>query len=113
MQKNNFCIHQPTLNIIYKKAIEETVDVCLKDSGLSKNQLSAIAVTVGPGLGMCLGVGVRKAYKLAAELQIPVVRIHHMEAHAMVTRMPSLLKIMADKAKVYSYSFKLLYGNKL
>jgi tRNA A37 threonylcarbamoyltransferase TsaD/tRNA A37 threonylcarbamoyladenosine biosynthesis protein TsaE len=50
--------------------------------------LTAIAVTVGPGLGPCLQVGVKKAYELAARYSIPIVRVHHMEAHAMVTRLP-------------------------
>ncbi|CAD7931093.1 unnamed protein product [Amoebophrya sp. A25] len=50
--------------------------------------IDAVAVTVGPGLGLCLSVGVEKAVTLATELQKPLVRIHHMEAHAMMTRMP-------------------------
>ena len=51
-------------------------------------RLSAVAVTVGPGLAPCLQVGVAKAYELAAREQLPLVRVHHMEAHALVTRLP-------------------------
>ena len=41
-----------------------------------------------PGLGLCLEVGVRKALKIAAEYRLPVIRIHHMEAHATVAKLP-------------------------
>eukprot|EP00756_Hemistasia_phaeocysticola_P017198 Hpha_TRINITY_DN15524_c3_g16::TRINITY_DN15524_c3_g16_i1::g.107976::m.107976/K01409/KAE1, tsaD, QRI7; N6-L-threonylcarbamoyladenine synthase len=74
----------------HAKAIDGTVEDALKKAGIgSASDLDAIAVTVGPGLGPCLQVGVRKAYTLAAQAQVPLVRIHHMEAHAMVTRLPS------------------------
>ena len=43
---------------------------------------------VGPGLALCLTVGVKKALAIAAEHGLPVVKVHHMEAHAMVTRRP-------------------------
>eukprot|EP00392_Amoebophrya_sp_AT5.2_P002808 g2813.t1 len=79
----------------HKKAIHDTVQQTIDrakehPSGLftGLSDVSAIAVTVGPGLGLCLGVGVEKAVSLACELQKPLVRIHHMEAHAMMTRMP-------------------------
>ena len=49
-------------------------------------QVSAVAVTVGPGLSMCLRVGVRKAQKISGEYGIPIVPVHHMEAHCLVAR---------------------------
>ena len=45
-----------------------------------------MAVTVGPGLSMCLRVGVRKAQKISGEHGIPIVPVHHMEAHCLVAR---------------------------
>ena len=74
----------------HAKAIKSTVDSCLLQAGITAKNLSAIAVTVGPGLGLCLLVGVKKAMELAAEFQVPLVRVHHMEAHMMVTRIPGL-----------------------
>eukprot|EP01065_Artemidia_motanka_P035327 TRINITY_DN43249_c0_g1_i1.p1 TRINITY_DN43249_c0_g1~~TRINITY_DN43249_c0_g1_i1.p1 ORF type:complete len:677 (+),score=141.96 TRINITY_DN43249_c0_g1_i1:94-2031(+) len=72
-------------------AIDATVEDALKKAGIeSHSQLDAVAVTVGPGLGPCLQVGVRKAYQIAAAAQLPIVRVHHMEAHALVTRLPSV-----------------------
>eukprot|EP01062_Namystynia_karyoxenos_P012421 TRINITY_DN14461_c0_g1_i1.p1 TRINITY_DN14461_c0_g1~~TRINITY_DN14461_c0_g1_i1.p1 ORF type:complete len:685 (+),score=211.66 TRINITY_DN14461_c0_g1_i1:89-2056(+) len=72
-------------------AIDATVEDALRKAGVTDPaQLDAVAVTVGPGLGPCLQVGVKKAYALAAAARLPIVRVHHMEAHAMVTRMPGL-----------------------
>ena len=74
----------------HAKAIQGTVDACIKKAGIQPNQLCAIAVTVGPGLALCLLVGVRKAMELASKHQVPLVRIHHMEGHMMVTRLPGI-----------------------
>ncbi len=73
----------------HKAAIDATVDEALRRAGICASQLSAVAVTVGPGLSLCLEVGVRKAIALTAAHQLPLVRCHHMEAHAMVTWLPS------------------------
>ena len=37
-------------------------------------------------------VGVRKALQIAARHRLPLVRVHHMEAHAMVARLPPLVQ---------------------
>lgn len=73
----------------HRAAIDATVDEALRNAGISLSQLSAIAVTVGPGLSLCLEVGVRKAVALSAAHQIPLLRVHHMEAHAVVAWLPS------------------------
>ena len=41
---------------------------------------------MGPGLSMCLRVGVVKAQDLCHEHGLPIVPVHHMEAHALVAR---------------------------
>lgn len=71
-------------------AIKDTVDGCLAEAGIKPEQLSAVAVTVGPGLSLCLQVGLRHALEIAAQHQVPLVPVHHMEAHALVPRLPSL-----------------------
>jgi N6-L-threonylcarbamoyladenine synthase len=73
----------------HRAAIDATVDEALRRAGVAPSSLSAIAVTVGPGLSLCLEVGVRKALCLCRDHQLPLVRVHHMEAHALVTWLPS------------------------
>jgi len=48
---------------------------------ISKQDLSAIAVTKGPGLLGSLLVGVSMAKSLAAGLNIPLIEVNHMQAH--------------------------------
>lgn len=38
-------------------AIQATVDGAIAAAGISPDQLSAVAVTIGPGLSLCLQVG--------------------------------------------------------
>ena len=68
-------------------AIDAVVDEALGSAGIDAAQLSAVAVTVGPGLSLCLRVGVTKAHRIAREHGLKVVDVHHMEAHALVARL--------------------------
>jgi N6-L-threonylcarbamoyladenine synthase len=40
----------------------------------------------------CVQVGVRHALSIAAAARKPIVPVHHMEAHALVTRMPGVVE---------------------
>ncbi|TXB68928.1 tRNA (adenosine(37)-N6)-threonylcarbamoyltransferase complex transferase subunit TsaD [Phaeodactylibacter luteus] len=57
------------------------VDLALKDAGVDKSELSAIAFTRGPGLLGSLIVGVSFAKALGLSLNIPLIEVHHMQAH--------------------------------
>lgn len=63
----------------HKEAIDRVVDSALSQAGISAAQLDAVAVTVGPGLSLCLDVGVRKARELSRQNNLPLVPVHHME----------------------------------
>ncbi|KAJ2004439.1 Mitochondrial tRNAs modification protein [Coemansia sp. RSA 2322] len=49
--------------------------------------IDAVAVTRGPGMAASLCVGLAAAKTLAAVHGLPLVGVHHMEAHALVARM--------------------------
>eukprot|EP00191_Tetraselmis_sp_GSL018_P008535 CAMPEP_0177594820 /NCGR_PEP_ID=MMETSP0419_2-20121207/9994_1 /TAXON_ID=582737 /ORGANISM="Tetraselmis sp., Strain GSL018" /LENGTH=435 /DNA_ID=CAMNT_0019086173 /DNA_START=88 /DNA_END=1395 /DNA_ORIENTATION=- len=70
----------------HERAIDGVVQRALEDAGVSPSDLSAVAVTIGPGLSLCLKVGVLKARQVAHEAQLPIIPVHHMEAHALVAR---------------------------
>jgi N6-L-threonylcarbamoyladenine synthase len=57
------------------------IKVALNESGRSLNDIDAIAVTQGPGLGGALLVGTSLAAGLGAALQKPVIHVHHLEGH--------------------------------
>ena len=65
----------------HQQNIVPVVDVALKKAGITKNQLSAIAYTQGPGLMGSLLVGGSFAKSLSAALGIPLIAVNHMKAH--------------------------------
>ncbi|KAF8379294.1 hypothetical protein HHK36_028727 [Tetracentron sinense] len=71
----------------HSKVIDQVVQEALDKAKLTEMDLSGVAVTIGPGLSLCLRVGVRKARKIAGSFNLPIVGVHHMEAHALVARL--------------------------
>ncbi|CAN6832596.1 unnamed protein product, partial [Brassica oleracea] len=69
--------------VIDKVVVQDALD----RANLTEKDLSAVAVTIGPGLGLCLRVGVQKARRVAGAFNLPIVGVHHMEAHALVARL--------------------------
>ena len=67
----------------HEQNIVPVVDQALKRAGVSREQLSAIAFTRGPGLLGSLLVGVSFAKGLAASLQIPLIDVNHLQGHIM------------------------------
>lgn len=63
------------------QAINPAIAEALKTADLTLWDMSAIAVTIGPGLIGSLVVGVAAAKSLASVLEIPLLGINHLEAH--------------------------------
>ncbi|MDP6963117.1 MAG: tRNA (adenosine(37)-N6)-threonylcarbamoyltransferase complex transferase subunit TsaD [Planctomycetota bacterium] len=70
------------------RSIREVVDQCLTEAKISRQQLSAIAVTNRPGLMGSLLIGVTAAKALAYSWNLPLVGVHHIEAHIYAALMP-------------------------
>ncbi|VAI13804.1 probable tRNA N6-adenosine threonylcarbamoyltransferase, mitochondrial [Triticum dicoccoides] len=87
-------------------AIDQVVQKALDDANVSETDLSAVAVTIGPGLSLCLRVGVHKARKIAKVFGLPIVGVHHMEAHALVSR-------LVNKDLDYPFLALLISGHNL
>ncbi|XP_054785077.1 probable tRNA N6-adenosine threonylcarbamoyltransferase, mitochondrial isoform X1 [Prosopis cineraria] len=71
----------------HSQVIDWVVQETLDKAHLTEKDLSAVAVTIGPGLSLCLRVGVQKARRVAGTFNLPIIGIHHMEAHALVARL--------------------------
>ena len=65
----------------HQQNIVPVVDAALKQAGIEREQLSAIAFTRGPGLLGSLLVGVSFAKGLAASLGIPMIDVNHLHGH--------------------------------
>ncbi len=66
---------------MHKERIDWVIESAINKSKCTINNLDAIAVTVGPGLSIALGVGVDKAKELAKRYNKPLIPINHVEAH--------------------------------
>ena len=67
--------HVEKIDLIAKKAI--------KESGISLDKISAVAATVGPGLIVCLTVGLNFGKAIASSLNVPFIGVNHLEGHAL------------------------------
>jgi N6-L-threonylcarbamoyladenine synthase len=63
--------------------IVPVVDTAIKKAGVTLQDLSAIAFTKAPGLIGSLLVGSQFAKSLALSLNIPLMGVHHMQAHVL------------------------------
>ena len=67
----------------HQQNIVPVVDQAIARAGITKEQLSAIAFTRGPGLMGSLLVGVNFAKGLALSLGIPLIDVNHLQGHVM------------------------------
>ena len=67
----------------HQENIVPVVDHALRQAGVAKEQLSAVAFTRGPGLMGSLLVGVNFAKGFARSLGIPLVDVNHLQGHVM------------------------------
>lgn len=63
------------------EAIAGLADQALKDAGLTRRELDAVAVTYAPGLIGAVLVGVNFAKTVAYGLNLPLIPVHHIRGH--------------------------------
>jgi len=86
--------HIEKIDWIVKKAIE--------DSGVNTNDIDAVAATAGPGLVVCLSVGLSFGKAFAKSIDKPFIAVNHLEAHALSPKLNSKLN--------YPYLLLLISG---
>ena len=67
--------HMEKIDLITEKALDE--------SGIKMKDLDAIATTAGPGLMVCLSVGLSFGKAMASSLSKPFIAVNHLEGHAL------------------------------
>ena len=73
--------HLEKIDFITKKAIDE--------SGVKLKDIDAVASTAGPGLIVCLSVGLSFGKAMAFSLGKPFIAINHLEGHALSPKLSS------------------------
>ena len=86
--------HLEKIDWIVKKAIN--------DSGRKIEEIDAVASTAGPGLVVCLSVGLSFGKTFAAALNKPFIAVNHLEGHALSPKINSILN--------YPYLLLLISG---
>ena len=86
--------HIEKIDLITKKAIDE--------SGIKFEDLDAVAATAGPGLIVCLSVGLSFGKAVASSLNKPFIAVNHLEGHALSPKLNSSLS--------YPYLLLLISG---
>ena len=82
--------------------IDWIVQKAINDSGININKIDAIASTAGPGLIVCLSVGLSFGKTLAASLKKPFIAVNHLEGHALSPKLNSKIN--------YPYLLLLISG---
>ena len=72
--------------------IDFIINKALKDSKLTVDQMDGIAATAGPGLMVCLTVGLNIGKSIAAFSNKPFVAINHLEGHALSPGLENKIK---------------------
>ena len=86
--------HIEKIDLIAKKAIDE--------SGINLNDIDAVAATAGPGLIVCLAVGLNFGKTFVKSLNKPFIAVNHLEGHALSPKLESNLQ--------YPYLLLLISG---
>ena len=86
--------HIEKIDLITKKAIDE--------SNIKLEDIDAVAATAGPGLIVCLSVGLSFGKAMAYSLNKPFIAVNHLEGHALSPRLNSKLN--------YPYLLLLISG---
>ena len=82
--------------------IDWIVQKAIRESGKKIEEINAIASTAGPGLIVCLSVGLSFGKSLASILNKPFIAINHLEGHALSPKLNSRLN--------YPYLLLLISG---
>ena len=82
--------------------IDWITERAIKDSNVNFREIDAIASTAGPGLIVCLTVGLSFGKTLALSLNKPFIAVNHLEGHALSPKLNSRIK--------YPYLLLLISG---
>jgi N6-L-threonylcarbamoyladenine synthase len=66
---------------MHEEKIDFVVQKALKSGKCRMENIDVIAVTVGPGLSIALGVGINKAKELAKKYDKKLIAVNHLEGH--------------------------------
>ena len=112
--------HDQNLAALVDRAIRalppSSPSISEQDDGTTKEEFSVptlfgrkkpdfVSVTRGPGMFNCLSVGLNVAKGLAVGWQVPLVGVHHMQAHALTPRLVHALQSRGSPVREPAFPF--------
>lgn len=91
------------------KDITFVINKCLKDANLTMKDISAVAVTYGPGLIGSLLVGLEAAKTLAYVNDLPLIGVHHIRGHIYANNIEKEMKFPLMALIISGGHTKLIY----
>ncbi len=91
----------------HKENLMPTINLAIKQAQVDWKEITAIAVTIGPGLAPALEVGINKAKELAATYNKKIIAVNHIEAHALSALAQSRKKNQNKDQKTINYHSSL------
>ena len=82
--------------------IDWIVQQAIEESGIKIEEIDAVASTAGPGLIVCLSVGLSFGKSFSSVMNIPFISVNHLEGHALSPKINSELN--------YPYLLLLISG---
>lgn len=117
-QNGNMLSLRETHSNKHATEITRLIDECLKDIHLKISQLSAVAISHGPGSYTSLRVGASTAKGICYALNIPMIAVDTLQSLAMAAYLKYSDKeafycpmIDARRMEVYTALFKIEHGN--
>jgi N6-L-threonylcarbamoyladenine synthase len=66
---------------MHKERIDFVIERALRQAQCGLADISAVTVTIGPGLAIALEVGISKAKEIATKHKLPLIPVNHVEGH--------------------------------
>ena len=66
---------------MHEERIDWVIESAIQRAKIKVEELDAIAVTIGPGLSIALGVGIDRARKLSIKYNKKLIAVNHLEGH--------------------------------
>jgi N6-L-threonylcarbamoyladenine synthase len=96
---------------MHEERIDWIINKALANGKCKMENLDGIAVTIGPGLAIALGVGIDRAKSLAIKYKKPLIAVNHVEAHLLSAFANTKSEILNSKLKFPAYGLVLSGGN--
>jgi len=94
----------------HERKIEWVVNKAVNTAKTTYKNLSAVSVTIGPGLAIALGVGIDMAKNLSDKYQKPLIAVNHLEGHLLSSlSMKGNSKFQIPNSKIIKGYLKVPY----